>query len=82
MEERVRTRAARVDFARLISDLRAATGLTQEQLAHEIGVTYGTVNCWENGRHRPLQVLARALLRRASRAGVEPQDLTEIRQDR
>lgn len=59
-----------VDFARLIHDLRSATGATQEQLARDLGVTYGTVNGWENGKHRPLRLLGRALLRRAARAGV------------
>jgi len=81
MEERVQSRVAVVDFARLIADIRTASGLTQEQLAHELGVTYGTVNCWENGRHRPLRVLARTLLKRASRLGVVPQQLSDVRRD-
>lgn len=61
-----------IDFARLVRNLREASGLTQEQFARQLGVTWGTVSGWENGRHRPLRVLARQLLRRASRAGVEP----------
>ena len=38
---------------RLIRDLRLETGLTQEQFAAHIGVTYSTINRWENGRGKP-----------------------------
>lgn len=37
----------------LIRQLRLATGLTQEQFAAELGVTYSTMNRWENGRRMP-----------------------------
>lgn len=38
---------------KLIRDLRLETGLTQEQFAAHIGVTYSTINRWENGRGKP-----------------------------
>lgn len=59
-----------IDFARLVHEVRVAAGMTQEQFARELGVTYGTVNAWENGKHRPMRVLARQLLRRAERQGI------------
>ena len=34
----------------LIREFCLLTGLTQEQFAAYLGVTYGTVNRWENGR--------------------------------
>ncbi|MBO3458593.1 helix-turn-helix domain-containing protein [Aetokthonos hydrillicola Thurmond2011] len=37
----------------LIRELRQLTGLTQEQFAIVLGVTYTTVNRWENGRIQP-----------------------------
>jgi transcriptional regulator with XRE-family HTH domain len=37
-------------------------GLTQEQFAHEVGVTFSTVNQWENGRRRPQPFLVKRLL--------------------
>ena len=52
----------KVDVARLVKALRAARGLTQEQLAHELGVTFGTVNGWENGKHRPIPALQNRLV--------------------
>jgi transcriptional regulator with XRE-family HTH domain len=37
-------------------------GLTQEQFAREVGVTFSTVNLWENGHRRPQPYLMRRLL--------------------
>jgi len=33
--------------------LRAKLGSTQEQFAAKVGLTWSTVNRWENGRHSP-----------------------------
>jgi transcriptional regulator with XRE-family HTH domain len=57
------------DVPGLVKSIRAARGLTQEQLARELGVTFSTVNAWENGRHRPVPFLARRLQEMASEAG-------------
>jgi DNA (cytosine-5)-methyltransferase 1 len=47
--------------AALVRSIRVARGLTQEGLARELGVSFATVNGWENGRHRPIPVLERRL---------------------
>ena len=39
--------------AEMIRNLRAKLGLTQEQFAAKIGVTWSTVSRWENGRGKP-----------------------------
>ena len=41
-------------------------GLTQEGLARELGVSFATVNGWENGRHRPIPALAERLAEMAA----------------
>lgn len=46
----------------LIKHLRHRLNLTQEQFAQEIGVTYSTVNHWENGKRVPQPFLLRRLL--------------------
>lgn len=61
---------ASIDFPSLVRDLRQARGLTQEQLAREVGVTFSTVNGWENGRHQPIPALASRLVAMAEKAGV------------
>jgi transcriptional regulator with XRE-family HTH domain len=40
-------------IGKLIRELRLETGLTQEQFAAELGVTYSSMNRWENGRSKP-----------------------------
>lgn len=53
------------EIARLVKAIRRARNLTQEGLARELGVTFSTVNAWENGRHRPIRALLVALERLA-----------------
>ena len=44
---------AQTDISRLVRELRERTGLTQEKFAAKLGVTYPTINRWENGRAKP-----------------------------
>lgn len=44
---------SQTDISRLVRKLRERTGLTQEKFAARLGVTYPTINRWENGRARP-----------------------------
>jgi putative transcriptional regulator len=37
----------------LVRQLRTRLGLTQEKLAARLGVTFPTINRWENGRAKP-----------------------------
>jgi len=41
------------DLPRLVRTLRERTGLTQEKFAARLGVTFPTINRWENGRAKP-----------------------------
>jgi DNA (cytosine-5)-methyltransferase 1 len=47
--------------ASLVRSIRVLHGLTQEGLARQLGVSFATVNGWENGRHRPIPLLERRL---------------------
>jgi putative transcriptional regulator len=44
---------AQPDVARLVRELRERTGLTQEKFAAKLGVTFPTINRWENSRAKP-----------------------------
>lgn len=48
-------------MSELVRAVRRELKMTQEEFAHELGITVGTVNRWENGRFRPSK-LARATL--------------------
>ena len=41
------------DISEMVRKLRAALGLTQEQFAAKLGVTYSTINRWENNKGKP-----------------------------
>lgn len=41
------------EVGRFIREFRLLSGLTQEQFAAYVGVTYPTVNRWENARSTP-----------------------------
>jgi DNA-binding transcriptional regulator YiaG len=50
-----------LDYPSLIKEIRRQLALSQEDLARELGVSYATVNRWENGLCKPSK-LARAQL--------------------
>ena len=43
-------------FASIVKDVRKQLGLSQDELAHEIGVSCATVNRWENGKTEPFKL--------------------------
>jgi putative transcriptional regulator len=40
-------------MAKLVRELRELTGLTQEKFAAKLGMTFPTINRWENDRAKP-----------------------------
>jgi putative transcriptional regulator len=56
----------------LVRRLRQRMALTQEQFAREVGVTFSTVNLWENGHRRPQPYLLKRLLEMEASLGQEP----------
>ncbi len=44
---------AKKDISKMVNEQRIALGLTQEQFAAKVGVTYSTVNRWENSKAKP-----------------------------
>jgi len=41
------------NFPDLLKEVRRQLGLSQEELAHALGVSFATVNRWENGKTVP-----------------------------
>lgn len=50
------------DYPSLVKEIRKQLGLSQEDLARELGVSFATVNRWENGQVNPSR-LAKAQLK-------------------
>jgi len=49
------------DFVILIKEIRVQLDLSQEDFAREIGVSYATVNRWENRRFLPSKMAMRRI---------------------
>jgi DNA-binding transcriptional regulator YiaG len=57
-------------MSELVRALRRELKMTQEEFAHELGITVGTVNRWENGRFRPSKLARATLLDFATKRGL------------
>ncbi|ANA40324.1 transcriptional regulator [Geobacter anodireducens] len=47
------------DFPERVKDVRRQLGLSQEELAHALGVSFATVNRWENAKTVPSKLARR-----------------------
>lgn len=63
----------KTDIPKMVKELRTVLELTQEQFAAKVGVTFSTVNCWENGRRKPSPLALQRIeeLRKASQEPVK-----------
>lgn len=65
------------EIGKLIHELRLVTGLTQEQFASDLGVTYSTVNRWENGRAQPSPMAMKLVEQKLEEIGEQGKGLLE-----
>ncbi len=68
---------AQADLPRLVRELRDRTGLTQEKFAAKLGVTYPTINRWENGRAKPSPLALKQIKDLARGLGARGKDLLQ-----
>ena len=45
-----------MEFCSIVKQVRKELGLSQEQLARELSISFSTVNRWENGKSKPSQM--------------------------
>jgi type I restriction enzyme M protein len=58
------------DIPAILAAIRGQLGLTQQQLAERLGVSFATVNRWEGGSNAPQKAALGVILRLAAEAGV------------
>jgi len=63
------------EIGKLVRSLRLETGLTQEKFASELGVTFPTVNRWENNRAKPSPLALEKIEKMVRRLGSRGQEL-------
>jgi DNA-binding transcriptional regulator YiaG len=62
--------AMETNMSNFVRRLRRQLGMTQEEFAHALGITVGTVNRWENQRFRPSKLARATILEFARRHGI------------
>ena len=58
------------DTPRLLRTIRKTLSLTQEQLAHKLGVSFVTVNEWENGKRKASPLARRQIEQLLKEVGI------------
>ena len=49
-----------MNFAEKVKYVRTTLKLSQEDFAHELGVSFATINRWENGSYNPSRLAKKA----------------------
>jgi len=70
------------NFPQQVKEVRRQMGLSQEELAHALGVSFATVNRWENGKTVPSKLALKqftafcATNTRSGKLNLENKDVT------
>ena len=67
-----------IELSQNIKTLRLKMQWTQEDLAHEIGVSLSTVQRWERKGGKPIRIIAKELNRLFNEAGIVLEDSSRI----
>jgi DNA-binding transcriptional regulator YiaG len=66
-----------ISTAVLVKETRKRLGLTQLQFAHVLGVSFQSVNRWENGKTKPLPIALKQIELKVKEMGDKGRDLLE-----
>ena len=69
-----------MDFPSIVKMAREKTGMSQEDLARAINVSFATINRWENGKTSPNKMAASVFFDFCKRNGVKIKNATEIKE--
>jgi DNA-binding transcriptional regulator YiaG len=59
-----------MDYSKAIKELRERMMLSQEEFAEKLGVSFATVNRWENGHHEPTYKARRKIVALCKKHGI------------
>jgi len=66
-----------LEISVLVREVRQRLGLTQEQFASRMGVTFPTINRWERQKAKPSPMARRRLFEVLKQMGKDGEDLLE-----
>lgn len=61
-------------FAEKVKFVRTKLKLSQEDLAHDLGVSFATINRWENGSYNPSRLAKKAFEDYCERKNIKEED--------
>ena len=67
-------------FAEALKNMRKELKLSQEALAHELKVSFATINKWENNKTKPIRLARERILEFGKSKGVSPEIIKAIEQ--
>lgn len=65
-------------FSEIIKSIREQLGITQEQLAHELNVSFSTINRWENGHRVPKKLAIVCLIELCRHNAIDMTIISEL----
>lgn len=65
-------------FNDIVKSIRKQLGMTQEQLAHELNVSFSTINRWENGHRVPKKLTIVCLIEFCQQNAVDKAIICEL----
>lgn len=68
-------------FAEAIKNMRKELKLSQEALAHELKVSFATINKWENSKTKPFRLTRDRILEFAKSKGVSGKIIEVLKSD-
>lgn len=72
------TQTTSIDIPHLIKTLRERLGLSQTKFAKHLGISFQTVNGWENGHNRPSPMAMKLIRDEIEKMGNEANELLKL----
>lgn len=63
-----------IDYRKVVKELRDKLILTQQEFAKLLGVSFASINRWENGTNKPITAARRKIVKLCKENGVELED--------
>jgi transcriptional regulator with XRE-family HTH domain len=67
-------------YGEIVKEIRNELGITQEQLAHALDVSYSTINRWENSHSVPSKLAKIRIIDYCTKLGVSNHVINKIKQ--
>jgi len=67
-------------LSEILKEIRRQLGITQEQLAHDLNISFSTISRWENDHTSPSRLAKIRLLEYCSDHGIATDIITQLKE--